>query len=64
MKSSPLSGLVLLEDGEPALLDLAVHDGVGGDDDGADVLGVSVVLVSDFKDQFFGEVANFDPIRK
>ena len=61
VKASPLGHSVLLEDGEPAFLDLSVHDGVGGDGDRTDVLGVGVILVPDFEHQLLGEVANFDP---
>jgi hypothetical protein len=48
MQRSTLSRLVLLQDGEPALLDLSVHDGVSRDNDGTDVLSEGVILVSVF----------------
>ena len=64
VKASPVGQSVLLEDGEPAFLDLSVHDGVGGDGDRTDVLGVGVILVPDFEHQLLGEVANFDPKAK
>ena len=61
IECSSLRHLVLFEDGEPSLLDGALHQGVGGDDDGPDVLCVGVILVTDLEHQLVRKVAQLDP---
>ena len=49
-------------DGEPSLLYLSGEEGGRGDGDGADELGVGVVLVPHLEEELLGEVADLDAV--